>query len=354
MKESENLSSRTQARAAEQLRATAACPVSIICTTFNHELYIEKALDGFLAQRTDFPFEIVIHDDASTDRTRTIIEGYVAAHPLVIRPIFQEVNQYSQGGFKPIVFAAGHAEGKYLALCEGDDYWISGTKLQQQYESLEARPDLDFCFHSAFNLRNDKRDKRPSWVYDDKRVLSNRDILESGDGTFAPTSAYMIRKEVLGLLPAWFFERAPVGDFFIEMYAARRGGALYIDAPMSVYRTMSDGSWHLNTYGNDIAFQKYLSSMLEALSLMEPDFPGLYKSFRWKRAWLYTFGALHYLRREKHAEFRELIELALTETGFISKKQAVAYLLRRWPEAANQVIAALFNIRRLVSGSPAK
>jgi glycosyltransferase involved in cell wall biosynthesis len=338
-----------QQQAKEDPQANVACPVSVVCTTFNHEKYIRKALDGFLSQKTDFQFEIVVHDDASTDGTRAIIEQYVAAHPSVFKPIFQEVNQYSQGGFKPLVYAARHSIGRYLALCEGDDYWIDNTKLQRQYDCLEAEGELDFCFHSAYQLQNGVLDKVPSWEYTGRRVLHIKDVLESTTGTFAPTASYMIRREVLDLLPDWFYKRAPVGDFFIEMYATRRGGALYLDSPMSVYRVMSEGSWHANNYGHTDTFQKITNGMLDGVNLMEPDFPGLEKSFRWKRAWLYSFSAFYHLRKEKYPEFRKLIELAHDETGFISNKQAIAYLLRRWPKLANRFIEMLRYIKRKVT-----
>lgn len=330
------------------------CAVSIVCTTYNQERYIQKALEGFLAQKTNFQFEIVIHDDASTDGTRAIVEQYVAAHPLLFKPVYQEVNQYSKGGFKPLVHAAGYARGKYLALCEGDDYWTNDTKLQQQYDALEQHPDLDFCFHSAHCLSGEVFDDQLHWRYAEGQILEVPDVLQCPTGTFAPTCSYMVRRETLSLLPEWFFSRAPVGDFFIEMYATRRGGALYIDAPMSVYRTTSDGSWHLNTYGNDEAFQKYLSAMIEAINLMEPDFPGLHDSFQWKRAWLYTFGAFHYLRKDNYPEFRKHIEMAFAESSFISNKQTIAYLLRRWPRMANRIIAVLSHLKHVVVGFSGK
>lgn len=340
-----NVATRAQEQIREHLIADTACPVSVVCTTYNHDKYIGKALDGFLSQKTDFPFEIIIHDDASTDNTRSIIDLYVAKYPLVIKPIYQEVNQYSLGGFKPLVYAAQQATGRYLALCEGDDYWIEDTKLQQQYDALEAEGSLDFCFHSAYQLKNDVLDDVPSWVYTGRRVLHVKDILESSDGTFAPTASYMIRREVLDLLPEWFFERAPVGDFFIEMYGAKRGGALYLDSPMSVYRSMSEGSWNVNTYSNDEVFQKVLKAMLESVNLMESDFPGMDESFRWKRAWLYSFGAFNYLRIGKYPDFRKYIDMAVDENGFFSKKQKIAYYLRRWPKFAKWIISTFSNVR---------
>jgi len=325
------------------------CIVSIVCATYNHERFVGDALNGFLAQKTTFPFEIIIHDDASTDNTRAIVEEYVALYPMIIKPIFQTVNQYSQGGFKPSVYAAQYTIGRYLALCEGDDYWIDDTKLQQQYDGLEAESNLDFCIHSAYHLNKEALDDVPSWNYERRRVLHTKDILEKADGTFAPTASYMFRREVLDFLPEWFFERAPVGDFFIEMYATKRGGALYLDSPMSVYRAMSEGSWHLRTYGNDEAFQKFMKAMLESVDLMEADFPGLGASFRWKRSWLYTFSAFHYLRRKKYSDFQKMIEKAVVEHGVISKKQVIAYSLRRWPKLANTMIMVLLKIGRAIA-----
>lgn len=336
---------RTQEQIMQNWRDSENCTVSVVCTTYNHEKYIRQALDGFLAQRTSFPFEIIVHDDASTDGTRAVIEQYASRYPLLVKPVFQSINRYSQGGFKPMFHAAEFASGTYLALCEGDDFWICDVKLQRQVDALEAHPELDFCFHSAYCLVNDVQDKFASWQYEGREILGTRDILECATGTFAPTSSYMIRREVPSLLPAWFYGQAPVGDFFIELYGSLRGGALYLDFPMSIYRTMRDGSWHVNTYGNDTAFEKYLNAMLKSVSLAEGDFPGLGESFSWKRAWLYSFAAIHYLRRDAYIQFREYIEKAKAEHGFMSRKHALAYSLRRWPRLAGVMLSTILRIK---------
>jgi hypothetical protein len=155
----------------------------------------------------------------------------------------------------------------------------------------------------------------------------------------------MIRREVMALLPSWFYSQAPVGDFFIEMYGSRRGGALYLDSPMSIYRTMRDGSWHVNTYGNDAAFRTYLNAMLESINLMQIDFSGLEMSFKWKRAWLYSFAATHYLRSDAYAQFQEFIEKAKAEHVVMSRKQELAYSLRRWPKLASVVFSVLRSVK---------
>ena len=111
--------------------------VSICCATYNHQKYIRDAIEGFLMQKTTFPFEILIHDDASTDGTADIIREYEAKYPDIIKPIYQRENQYSKGIKISQVYQFPRAQGKYIALCEGDDYWIDPLKLQKQVDYME-------------------------------------------------------------------------------------------------------------------------------------------------------------------------------------------------------------------------
>ncbi|WP_440953189.1 glycosyltransferase family 2 protein [Methanococcoides sp. FTZ1] len=115
--------------------------VSICCITYNHEKYIREAIESFLMQETDFPFEILIHDDASTDNTASIVREYSEKYPNIIKPIFQKKNQYSQGVKINLTFNYPRAKGKYIAICEGDDYWTDPKKLQIQVAFLEENPD---------------------------------------------------------------------------------------------------------------------------------------------------------------------------------------------------------------------
>ena len=132
--------------------------VSIICSTYNHGLYISQCLDGFLMQKTNFPFEILIHDDASTDNTPDIIREYEHNHPQVIRPIYQKENKYSK---KEDIFAkyqCSRVRGKYIAICEGDDYWIDPLKLQKQIDFLENNPDYGMIYTTS-KVYNQKEGK---------------------------------------------------------------------------------------------------------------------------------------------------------------------------------------------------
>ena len=123
--------------------------VSICCLTYNHAPFIRQCLDGFLMQITDFPIEILIHDDASTDGTDAIIQEYAEKYPDLFFPLFEKENQFSKGksSVMDIEYNYTRAKGKYIAYCEGDDYWTDPMKLQRQVDFLEANPEYSVCFH---------------------------------------------------------------------------------------------------------------------------------------------------------------------------------------------------------------
>ncbi len=144
--------------------------VSICCITYNHESYIEDAIEGFLIQETDFPFEILIHDDASTDRTADIIKEYEASYPTLLKPIYQAKNQYSKGK-RPGFINMERALGKYIAFCEGDDYWIDPKKLQKQTVILNNHNKCSACFTNAIYI-NEIDSNRKIFVNNLNRELS--------------------------------------------------------------------------------------------------------------------------------------------------------------------------------------
>lgn len=127
--------------------------VSVCCLAYNHESYIRKCLEGFLIQKTDFPFEILIHDDASTDGTEEIIREYEAKYPNIIKPLYEKENQWQKGRRGSAIFNFPRARGKYIALCEGDDYWTDPYKLQKQVDFLEANEDYGLV-HTDFDIYN--------------------------------------------------------------------------------------------------------------------------------------------------------------------------------------------------------
>jgi len=127
--------------------------VSISVLTFNHEAYLRKALEGLAMQKTDFPFEVIIHDDASLDNTPGIIRDF-AMGPMIVRSIFQTENQLSKTGKYPVVNTYAKARGRYIAICDGDDYWGDPLKLQLQVDYMDAHPEAILCYHDYIFLQD--------------------------------------------------------------------------------------------------------------------------------------------------------------------------------------------------------
>ncbi len=217
--------------------------VSISCTTYNHEDYIADAIDSFLMQKTNFDFEILIHDDASTDETPNIIREYAKKYPDIIKPIYQAENQYSKGvtriGYR---FNDLRAKGKYIALCEGDDYWKDPYKLQKQVDYMESHPECSMCFHAAEIVHADKKlTGRKVKNYNNSCICPIEDLIIGG-GAFCATASFLYPKKLIEKLPEFFLE-AHVGDYPLQMILASKGYAYYIDEIMSAYRTGVRGSW---------------------------------------------------------------------------------------------------------------
>ncbi|MEC4747375.1 glycosyltransferase [Methylomicrobium sp. Wu6] len=240
--------------------------VSVVCTTYNHEAYVEDAIRGFLIQKTDFPFEIVIHDDVSTDSTQSIINRYAAAYPNIIKTVFQQQNQYSQGAMI-LMLASSYAAGDYIAFCEGDDYWIATDKLQSQVDALKEIPNCEMCFHPAVMTKNEV----PYQALFCRRSEGNRlfdvgPIIRCG-GSFMPTASMLIRRSFFDRAfrdGGSFYQRYMMGYFF-QIHCSLQGGACYIDRPMSVYRSFSEGSWTQTISRDQGFYKKWASNYLEAL-----------------------------------------------------------------------------------------
>ena len=217
--------------------------VSISCITYNHASYIKECIDGFLMQKTNFNFEVLIHDDHSTDGTEEIIKEYAKQYPDIIKPLFEKENQYSLG--KPIgsaVWNLPRARGKYIAMCEGDDYWIDPYKLQKQVDIMENNPNCSLVISNGISLNeitkkqyiiNPMGDIKKSGFISPNLVLLERRLI--------PTASMFYRKGQ-SKMPD-FFRNCPVGDRPLRLWLLSNGDVYYFATPMLVYREQSNGSF---------------------------------------------------------------------------------------------------------------
>ncbi len=223
---------------------------SINCVTFNHVNYIRKALDSFLMQKTNFAFEILVHDDASTDGTGEIIREYAEKYPDQVRPLIQTENQYSQGIDNISgAFNFPRARGKYIFMCDGDDYFLSPDKLQRQVDYMEAHPDCALCIHSArIDLVGKALTEGQMRPYRQSRVIPPEEIIDKSSGYAMSSMAFPAR--LVKILPDYYVD-CPVGDTPLQLMAAAEGYGYYMDEPMSAYRVGVAGSWTVEGQSGD-------------------------------------------------------------------------------------------------------
>lgn len=234
--------------------------VSICCCAYNQENYIARALDSFLMQKTRFGIEVLVHDDASTDRTADIIREYASEYPEIIKPVCQTENKYSRGIKVNKVYNFSRAKGKYIALCEGDDYWNDPFKLQKQADAMEADADCSLCVHSASIVDANGKERGAARPFTGQKIYSPDEVIRGGGGLFA-TNSMFFPAAYIDQLPE-FYNACPVGDYPLAIFLSFKGKVLYLDEPMSTYRYMALNSWSSK-------IRKDLASSLKTISGIE-------------------------------------------------------------------------------------
>ena len=215
--------------------------VAVWCITYNQKDFIKDALNGFIMQKTNFPFVVIVHDDKSTDGTTDIILDYAQKYPDIIIPVIETENQWSKGGLKHIINIMNNRFriGKYIAFCEGDDYWTSPDKLQTQIDFLESHPDYSMCFHSA--VKKYECDTI-AWINCENIEDKDYDATDIFINWTVPTASVVCRKEAMDFYAnIKGAERIQNYDIFIILSCAMTGKIRGISKQMSVYRIQGEG-----------------------------------------------------------------------------------------------------------------
>ena len=277
--------------------------LSIVCLTYNHGKYIREALEGFVMQETGFAYEIIVHDDASTDGTADVVREYEARYPDKFRCIYQKVNQWGKKHiWRDVVFPL--VRGEYVAMCEGDDYWTDPHKLQKQVDLLERSPELSMCFHAVRMKWDDGSKCDSKKLFPSAHRVQHKTVLEKEDlarGNFIPACSVVYRwrfhKDSLSLLHDYM----QPGDLYLHLLHAQLGKIGYLPEDMGVYRRHSggisygDGSsaeWHCRNYEAQRRFCEGISQQI-GLELGQMYYTNLYTTY---------YAAIHLQREDIRQE----------------------------------------------------
>jgi len=223
-----------------------------VCLAYNHEKYIRQCLDGFVMQETNFPFEIIVHEDASTDSTASIIREYEANYPNLFHPIYQTENQYSKKDGSVTRFALGAVRGKYIAMCEGDDYWTDPQKLQKQFDAMELDTSLSFCSHNFRRIYEHRPSEVEINILNEFHYLTNRKSTSIENGFIVDLPTYckhfdgmhtatlLFRTSTIIPFPSWA-NGLPSGDYTMKIVSLLHGDAIFLTDNMSVCRKNAGG-----------------------------------------------------------------------------------------------------------------
>lgn len=225
--------------------------ISVLMITYNHDRFIRQALDSVLSQQTEYSYEVVIGDDASTDRTAAILAEYAGKFPDRVRLLRRDKNLGMNANLAETLAAC---RGEYVAMLEGDDYWTDPNKLTQQVEFLDGHPDCVNCFHNVVVFSDDPAVPVKGYQLqaDGRRLLCAADLkpryaqVDFLRGNYIPTCSVMFRRSAAGTLPPWF-RKLQLGDHPLHILCTEHGLAAYLPGVMAAYRLHAGGVWSSNT-----------------------------------------------------------------------------------------------------------
>lgn len=247
--------------------------VAIHCLVYNHEPYLRDCFEGFVMQKTNFRFVAIVHEDCSTDHSADIIREYEAKYPDIFRPIYESENQYSKhdGSLGRIMNAAIDATGaKYVAMCEGDDYWTDSYKLQKQVDFLESHPVFSMCCHGA-DVRNETLRKVDCEC---EKMTTREYFANDAFPTWQiPTASIVYRRDIVDSYPVKNAKNFMAGDVVLILKCMHVGRVWGMAEHMSVYRMNQGGatSQSLDMNGQLRLCQHY-EALIQNFPKINPDY----------------------------------------------------------------------------------
>lgn len=240
--------------------------VSIRCIAFNQGKYIREALDGFVNQQAVFRFEAIVHDDASTDNTADIIREYAEKYPSIIKPIFETENQYSKRDGSLDHIMDSHMRGKYIAFCEGDDYWTDPEKLQKQFYFLESHPEYSLCcctagYYIEHEERLQKGNENVFGTFGIEFILIRNNI---------ETCTVMLNQSIYNRYKSDFSDKMTqlsFGDYPLWLYMSVYGKCMKLPESMAVYRINSGGVSNLTDVNQKKDWLRSLIKVIDYFSI---------------------------------------------------------------------------------------
>lgn len=281
--------------------------VSVCCATYNQREYVGKTLDGFLMQKTNFNYEIIIHDDASIDGTIDILKEYQLKYPKVIRLLLEDENQVTQKGIDVISeFLFPQARGKYIAFCEGDDFWIYDGKLQEQYDLMEEHEEISACYHNAIIYEQDSDSVQLNVTKHPSGYISDENTICTIRGWY-PTASLFMRTEYIKEQPVFTMA---TGDECWRDYLACRGKLYFINKVWSVYRWLSNGGWNTRYHHDKEFAQKYFQNLVLYLKEFNEYSRKRFEKYMKKKLFLGVdkYRNAHYEKENSVDELRQCIE----------------------------------------------
>ena len=310
--------------------------VSICCLAYNHEKYIQKALDGILKQKTNFSFEILLHDDASTDNTAEIIREYEEKYPDIIKPIYQTENQYSKRVAITHIYQYPRARGKYIAFCECDDFWTDENKLQKQVDFLEQNPEYVACVHKyiVVDEENVEQDIKTFGYYEEGGVYTFNDFFEkelpSQLATLVMRNIVMDNEKGY---PQALSDINLAGDIKLNLWLLIHGNIYRMNDIMSAYRFVQKKGG--NSYSSRMLFKTVNYKNWNELCKLEKlllDEYGLEVYFKERRL-SYALGIIKDLnKRPSFKNFLNVIKIIFKQRGTIRKvlSETFHFMSRRY------------------------